>query len=84
MTDRIRTKASTWCNRANSPLEVTAKDADIIWLYDLIAESGIHPHDSAHSSILLDGKLFVPEHGQRRRSSRTTRVRSFPSRTRRA
>ncbi len=43
-----------------SPLEVTAQDADIIWLYDLIADSDIHPHDSAHSSILIDGDyLYV-------------------------
>jgi outer membrane protein assembly factor BamB len=39
-------------------MEVTAKDADIIWMYDLIAGSGIHPHDSAHSSILLDGRYL--------------------------
>ena len=37
------------------PLEVTAIDADIVWLFDMPAELGVHPHDSAHSSILIDG-----------------------------
>jgi outer membrane protein assembly factor BamB len=36
-------------------MEVTSIDADIIWLFDMWAETGMHPHDSAHSSILLDG-----------------------------
>lgn len=30
-------------------------DADILWITDLPAEAGVYPHDSAHSSILLDG-----------------------------
>lgn len=37
------------------PLEVTAMDADIIWLVDLFADIGTYTHDSAHASILLDG-----------------------------
>ena len=40
------------------PLEVTNIDADIIWLFDIPAELGIYPHDSAHSSILLHGKFL--------------------------
>ncbi len=40
------------------PLEVTARDADIIWIYDLIGSAGIHPHDSPHSSILIDGRYL--------------------------
>lgn len=39
-------------------VEVTARDADILWMYDLISESGIHPHDSAFSSILIDGRFL--------------------------
>ena len=58
MTGRIRTKASTWCNRAKSRWRYCPHDADIVWLYDLIAGSGIHPHDSAHSSLLLDGRYL--------------------------
>jgi len=40
------------------PLEVTKTDADIIWLFDMPAEMGIHQHDSAHSSILLHGEFL--------------------------
>ena len=39
--------------RSAKPLEVTKTDADIIWLFDMHTEVGIHQHDSAHSSILL-------------------------------
>jgi outer membrane protein assembly factor BamB len=39
--------------RGSEPMEVTKTDADIIWLFDMPAEVGIHQHDSAHSSILL-------------------------------
>ena len=35
-------------------------DADILWLLDLRTAAGVRPHDSAHSSILLDGQyLYV-------------------------
>ena len=40
------------------PLEVTATDADIIWLVDLYADIGTYTHDSAHASILLDGPFL--------------------------
>ena len=37
------------------PLETGPLDADIVWLLDLRTAAGVRPHDSAHSSILLDG-----------------------------
>lgn len=41
-------------------LEVTAIDADILWLFDLPAEVGSYPHDGSHCSILIDGEnLYV-------------------------
>ena len=40
------------------PYEVTSKDADILWSYDLKQELGICPHDSPHASILLDGNYL--------------------------
>jgi outer membrane protein assembly factor BamB len=40
------------------PMEVADTDADIIWLYDLIGEMGVHVHDGAHSSILINGKFL--------------------------
>lgn len=33
-------------------------DADILWLYDIRAESKIHQHDGAHSSILIHGDFL--------------------------
>jgi len=39
-------------------MEVTAIDADIIWLVDLQQAVGMYPHDSAHCSILLDGDVL--------------------------
>ncbi len=41
-------------------LKLSKTDADIIWLYDIRNESGVHQHDAAHSSILLHGQyLYV-------------------------
>ena len=40
------------------PYEVTLKDADIIWMYDLKLELGLCPHDSPHASILIDGDFL--------------------------
>ncbi len=39
----------------DEPLSVTPLDADIIWLFDMPADAGTYPHDSAHASILIDG-----------------------------
>ena len=33
-------------------------DADIIWVFDLVADAGIWPHDGAHSSILIYGDFL--------------------------
>jgi hypothetical protein len=41
-----------------TPIPLSSKDADILWLFDLRTEIGMYPHDSAHSSILLDGDLL--------------------------
>lgn len=37
------------------PMEVGPLDADILWLFDMPSQAGMYPHDSAHSSILLQG-----------------------------
>ena len=39
----------------NEPLELAETDADIIWLFDLIAECGVRPHNIASSSPCLVG-----------------------------
>ncbi len=33
-------------------------DADIIWLFDMVKDAGIWPHDGAHSSILIHGEYL--------------------------
>lgn len=55
--------------------EVSLKDADIIWSYDMRMELGISPHDSPHASILIDGDYLylntcngVDHHHQETRS----------------
>lgn len=37
------------------PLEVTASDADIVWIFDIQAELGVEAHDAAHCSVLAHG-----------------------------
>lgn len=43
--------------RGAPPMEVGSLDADVIWMFDLINEGGIHPHDACHASILVDGQF---------------------------
>ncbi|MBE3069083.1 MAG: PQQ-binding-like beta-propeller repeat protein [Planctomycetes bacterium] len=38
-------------------MEVTAIDADIVWMFDLVTGVGMHTHDASHASILVDGPL---------------------------
>jgi len=43
-----------------TPQPVTSTDADILWLFDMDGELGVHQHDAAHCSILLNGQyLYV-------------------------
>jgi hypothetical protein len=44
-----------------APQPVDSTDADIIWLYDIDRELGVHQHDAAHCSILLHGQYLYPE-----------------------
>jgi outer membrane protein assembly factor BamB len=42
------------------PEPVDSTDADILWLFDMDRELGVHQHDAAHCSVLLDGRcLYV-------------------------
>ncbi|MEP0843884.1 MAG: PQQ-binding-like beta-propeller repeat protein [Phycisphaerae bacterium] len=34
---------------------VNPTDADVLWLFDIDRELGVHQHDAAHCSILIDG-----------------------------
>jgi outer membrane protein assembly factor BamB len=40
------------------PLEPSETDADILWLYDMVAELDVFPHNASNCSILLDGNLL--------------------------
>ncbi len=41
-------------------VEVTPKDADILWKYDMMDELGVFPHNAANCSVIsLDNSLFV-------------------------
>ncbi|MFZ2642634.1 MAG: PQQ-binding-like beta-propeller repeat protein [Verrucomicrobiia bacterium] len=40
------------------PLEPSATDGDILWLFDMVKDCGVRQHDSAHASILLHGRFL--------------------------
>jgi outer membrane protein assembly factor BamB len=39
-------------------IEPGARDADILWLFDMIKDCGVRQHDSAHGSILVHGAFL--------------------------
>ncbi len=45
------------------PMKVTDIDADVLWMFDMRGEVGMHPHDAAHSSILIDGRYIYVNTG---------------------
>jgi len=56
----FRDEARHMAPQDQPPMEVGPSDADVLWLLDLRSAAGVRPHDSAHSSILLDGPyLYV-------------------------
>ena len=40
-----------------SPIEPGPKDADIIWVYDMMDELGVFPHNASNGSLLIVGDL---------------------------
>jgi outer membrane protein assembly factor BamB len=42
----------------SKPTDVAKTDADIIWLFDVQAEVGVHQHDASHSAILSHGEFL--------------------------
>ena len=44
--------------RSGGAMAVTPIDADILWIFDLIKDAGIYPHDAAHASVLIDGPFL--------------------------
>ena len=41
----------------NPPAKIGPKDADIIWVYDMMDELGVFPHNAANSSPIIVGDL---------------------------
>ncbi len=37
---------------------LSPRDADVLWMFDLRNDGGIHQHDSAHASILIHGRFL--------------------------
>ena len=50
-----RDEARHMTPQGEPPLPLGPTDADILWLFDMPTGAGIHPHDQAHSSVLIDG-----------------------------
>ncbi len=45
---------------AKPKAEVTPKDADILWKYDMMDELGVFPHNASNSSpLVLDDRIYV-------------------------
>ena len=44
--------------QGSPPMQVTEKDADIIWVFDIPAQAGTYRHDTGHASILLHGNYL--------------------------
>jgi len=47
----------------SEPLDVSATDADVLWVFDMVKEVGVYTHDSAHTSILIDGQCLYANTG---------------------
>ncbi|HAV64853.1 MAG TPA: pyrrolo-quinoline quinone [Verrucomicrobiales bacterium] len=41
----------------NTPAKITPKDADILWVYDMMNELGVFPHNASNSSPVIIGDL---------------------------
>jgi len=41
-----------------APVAPSRTDADIVWLLDMVKECGIHRHDAAHGSPVVDGSVL--------------------------
>jgi outer membrane protein assembly factor BamB len=44
--------------RPTYPSEVGPHDADILWLYDMVQELGVHPHDACSSGVVACGDFL--------------------------
>lgn len=42
----------------NAPVAIGPTDADIVWIYDIVSEAGVCPHDAASCSPLVRGRFL--------------------------
>lgn len=54
----VRDEGKRMAPAGAAPEPVSKTDADILWAFDVPRQAGIHPHDSAHASILIDGNFL--------------------------
>ena len=54
----FKDEAKFVAGKGKPPIEPGAKDADIIWRYDMRNELGVFPHNIASSSVLIMGDLL--------------------------
>ena len=47
------------CDTARPPAKIGPQDADIIWVYDMMDQLGVFPHNASNSSPLIIGDLDV-------------------------
>jgi outer membrane protein assembly factor BamB len=49
----MRAEGRYFAGPGHPPLEVTARDADILWVFDMRKELGVQPHNMTSSSVLV-------------------------------
>ncbi len=75
-----RDEAQRMVPEDKEPVPLKDTDADVLWLYDIPAEIGLFPHDSAHSSILLLGQhLYINTNSGLKGSHKEVRMPEAPS-----
>lgn len=40
------------------PIDLISTDADIVWVFDMMDECGVRPHNASNCSVLLDGDVL--------------------------
>ncbi|MEQ8766353.1 MAG: PQQ-binding-like beta-propeller repeat protein [Planctomycetota bacterium] len=53
--DGMKEEAAYYGGRGNEPIQPGDKDADIIWVFDMIGECGVSPHNVTSSSVMVLG-----------------------------
>jgi outer membrane protein assembly factor BamB len=54
----FKDEAHYMAGSGNPPIQLGKQDADIIWIYDLVDQLGICPHDLTSCSPLVDGRFL--------------------------